>query len=255
MHKFNNDKLSIIYSGSSDIGLVREENQDSFGIYTSDDLSLDSEKGQLFIIADGMGGHVGGKEASTLAIATVKESYSNLIPSNSLLFLKQAIENANTKIFNAGADYEGLRRMGTTCSILFLKNNYAAIGHVGDSRIYKVEKNKIEQLTTDHTRVNELLKEGIITKEEAVFYPAKSVLTRALGIKEKVEIDIIENIQLKEGLIFILCSDGLSPVTENEILKIVTSNNPRDSCGELISLANKRGGMDNVTVIVVKVVN
>lgn len=252
---FNKEKLFIEYAGSSDIGLVRTENQDSYGIFTSSGLNLDSERGHLFVVADGMGGHVGGKEASSLAVSTINEIYANSISSNSTSLVKEAIETANKKIFVSSKESEIYNRMGTTCSVFFLKNNLGSIGHVGDSRIYKVENDTVEQLTTDHTKVNELLKEGIITKQEAVDYPAKSILSRALGVNEKVKIDYLENIRLKEGQIYILCTDGLSNVSENEFMETVISSEPKDACDKLISLANQRGGKDNATVLVIKIVS
>ena len=255
MYRFNKEKLLIEYAGCSDIGLVRTENQDTFGIYTSDDLKADSVKGHLFVVADGMGGHKGGKEASNLAVSTIKEIYYSTKSSDPVLILKKAIEAANTKIYSTAQKSENYRRMGTTCSVLLIKKSFASFGHIGDSRIYKVENNNIEQLTTDHTKVNELLKEGILTKEEAEGYPAKSVLTRALGVNDNVKIDYNENIKLKEGQIYVLCSDGLANVTENEIKNLVILNGCEEACEKLVALANERGGYDNVTILIIKIVN
>jgi len=143
--------------------------------------------------------------------------------------------------------------MGTTCSVLVLKDETAIIGHVGDSRIYKIDNNKIDQLTTDHTKVQEMLDQGILTKEEAEHYPSRSVLARALGVEQKVKVDIINTTTLNHGQTFILCSDGLAKVTKDEIFEIVKSNATQDVCRMLINLANERGGKDNVTVQVIKI--
>ena len=249
------EKLTFSYYGISDIGLVRIENQDSFGRFPANDFNLYSEKGQLFIVADGMGGHVGGKEASRTAVDTIRDVYfsnsSDLFPS-----LKEAIEKANSSIYKKSENSEQFRGMGTTCTVLLLKENKGIIAHVGDSKIYMVENNSgrinIEQLTEDHTKVHEMVKEGILTEKEAEIYPSKSILMRALGVESKVNVDF-KNISIKKGQSFILCSDGLANVTKDEIMQIVTTNSPEESCKELINFANERGGKDNVTVMVIKV--
>ena len=248
------EKLIFSYYGNSDIGLVRVENQDSLGKFPANDLNLYSEKGQLFIVADGMGGHAGGKEASSMAVSIIRDIYfsSSLDAFSSL---KEAIEKANYSIFKKSEDYKQFRGMGTTCTVLLLKEDKGLISHIGDSRIYVVENNlswKIEQLTEDHTKVNEMVKEGILTEQEAEKYPSKSVLSRALGVNPNVHVDF-KKISIKEGQSYILCSDGLATVTKEEILNVVINNSPEDSCCKLIDLANERGGKDNVTVIVINI--
>lgn len=250
----NKERLSISYYGSSDIGMVRKENQDSFGKYPTDDLNLYSEKGQLFIVADGMGGHAGGKEASSIAVNTIQKVYFSE-STDSLSALKKAIAEANYNVYNKSQNSDQFRGMGTTCTVLLLKENKGLIAHIGDSKIYLVENNsskKIEQLTEDHTKVHEMIKKGILTKEEAEVYPAKSVLSRALGVDPEVQADF-KTINIKKEQSYILCSDGLTGVSNNEILQIVTSNSPEYSCKRLIELANERSGKDNVTVLVAKV--
>jgi protein phosphatase len=247
------EKLSIEYSGASDIGMIRTENQDSFGKFPLDNLDIYSDKGQLFIVADGIGGHAGGKEASSLAVETISNAYFNSLSDETGVALRIAIEAANTAIHQKAQNSEKFGRMGTTCTSMVIKNNAAAIGQVGDSKVYRIEKNKIEQLTMEHTQLNEMLKEKILTEEEAKNYPSKSALSRALGMEEKVKADIIDDIPLKHGQIFVLCTDGLSKVNKEEILNIVTQNSPEDSCVKLINLANERGGKDNVTVQVLKI--
>jgi len=143
--------------------------------------------------------------------------------------------------------------MGTTLSILALTDNIAHIAHVGDSRIYLLRDGKLIQLTTDHTKVEELKRAGIINKEEAKNHPEKSVLNRALGVKEHVRVDISSDIQVKPGDIFILCTDGLANVTQDELLNISQKETPRRACQKFIDLANERGGHDNSTVQLVKI--
>ena len=248
----SDNKLYIVFSKKSDIGLVRTENQDSHGKFPEDSTDLYSPKGQLFIVADGMGGHKGGKEASTIAVRVVNEEYFSSSDEEPAA-LRNSIDRANSAIYNESGDKSEIGRMGTTCSALVLKEEKGIIGHVGDSRIYRIENGAIEQLTDDHTQVQEMLRGGILTPEEAENYPSKSVLARALGVDEKVKIDIIEDIILRSGQSYILCSDGLAKVSQAEILKIVSDNNADDACDILVDLANERGGKDNVTVIIVKI--
>ncbi len=246
------NKFTFVFAGKSDIGLVRTENQDSFGKFPEDNADLYSPKGQMFIVADGMGGHRGGKQASSIALKVVRDYFfgSDLDESAAL---KASIEKANLEIFNKSGDKSDFGRMGTTCTVLVLKADRAVIGHVGDSRIYKIENNTIEQLTNDHTKVQEMLREGLLTPEEARNYPSKSVLARALGVDEKVRVDIIDDLEVKKGQCYILCSDGLAKVSKGEILQIVSRNSASDACDILIGLANERGGKDNITVVIVKI--
>ena len=247
------EKLTFSYYGNSDIGLIRIENQDSFGKFPPNDSDLYSNKGQLFIVADGMGGHVGGKEASSIAVDTIHDVYFSG-SSDLLSSLKEAIEKANSNIYRKSENSDKLRGMGTTCTVLVIKEDKGLIAHVGDSRIYMTENNlsgKIEQLTEDHTKVHEMVKEGILTEKEAEVYPSKSVLMRALGVEKKVNVDF-KHISIKKGQCFILCSDGLAGVAKDEISQIVTRESPEESCNTLIKMANERGGKDNVTVMVIK---
>lgn len=248
------EKLTFSYYGNSDIGLIRIENQDSLGKFPSNDFNLYSEKGQLFIVADGMGGHAGGKEASRMAVDTIHEVYFSS-SSDILASLKEAVEKANYNIFKKSEELKEFRGMGTTCTVLLLKEDKGFIAHIGDSRIYLIENNsskKIVQLTEDHTKVHEMVKEGILTEKEAEAYPSKSVLSRALGVGQKVNVDF-KNIAIKKDQSYVICSDGLAGVSKEEIQQIVTTNSPEDSCSKLINLANDRGGKDNVTVIVINI--
>ena len=245
-------KFNIVFAAKSDMGLVRTENQDSFGKFPEDKPELEFAKGRLFIVADGMGGHKGGKQASSIAVKTVDTEYFNSAFEESVA-LKEAIEKANSIIYNKSGDKSEYGRMGTTCTTLVLRGDKGIIGHVGDSRVYKIEGRTIEQLTNDHTKVQEMLREGILTPEEAINYPSKSVLARALGVDEQIRVDIIPDIKLKRGQSYILCSDGMAKVGKAEILDIVTNNTPQDACNILVDLANERGGKDNVTVIVIKI--
>ena len=250
-----NDKLYLEFFGASDIGLVRKENQDSFGKFPSESDDRNQPKGILFIVADGMGGHVGGKDASQSAVEIISREYYSFSSELITNCLKYAFKTANFRIHQSSRDEIQAHRKGTTCSALVIEKQLAYIGHVGDSRIYRINNDKIEQLTNDHTQVEEMLKKGILSEDEAKNHPAKSILVRALGIESEVEVDTIENIEIKAGDNFVLCSDGLAKVTPEELKGIVLSNSPEDACKELIKLANERGGHDNVTVLIIRVSN
>jgi protein phosphatase len=248
-----NKILSIQYYGESSLGLVRTENQDSFGKFPIDSNDISHPKGLLFIVADGMGGHISGREASQAALKIVSREYF-LFSSNIICnCLRYSFKNANIKIYGSSKEEMQFRKKGTTCTALVLENNLAHIAHVGDSRIYRITDDEIEQLTNDHTHVQEMLNKGIISKEEAKNHPSRSVLVRALGVESDIEVDVKENIPLESGQIFVLCSDGLSRVTKDEIKKIVSINQPVDACKKLIQVANDRGGQDNITVQIIKI--
>jgi len=250
MSSSNQNSISLVYAGLSHIGMVRQDNQDSYLKLPENSSDLYNGKGQLFIVADGVGGHTGGKEASRMAVEIIGRHF-NAAELNKAT-LKKAFEEANAQIFEKARNSAEFNNMATTCSALLLRERKGIIAHVGDSRVYKISDNKIVQLTSDHTQVQELLKKGVIKKEEVDNYPNKSVLVRAMGAEADIEVDLYENIEINSNQYFILCSDGLGKVKENEILNIVTGNSPDTACKMLVNLANERGGKDNVTVQVIK---
>jgi len=246
-------QLSINYFGASDIGLVRTENQDCFGKFPKDNLNIYQRKGVLFIVADGMGGHSDGKEASQTAVDVVSREYYSFASEVIASALLYAFKTANFKINQSSQESLQFRKKGTTCSALVLENDKAHIAHVGDSKIYKISDGNVIQFTNDHTEVGEMVRKKIISEEEAKNHPSKSVLIRAMGIESDLEVELIENILITNGDCFVLCSDGLAKVTPEEIKQIVLSNSEEEACKKLISLANERGGHDNVTVQVIKI--
>ncbi len=235
----------------SDIGKVREMNQDSY--YISD---LENDELKLYILADGMGGYKGGEIASSLAVANVKNYITNHFKKtrkdreNILKLLKNAIEYANKVIYEKAQEDEELHDMGTTLDICLIYNNRIFIGHVGDSRVYRIRKNIMRKLTTDHSYVEKLVKEGTITKEEAYNHPKKNMLMKALGCNSFVEPDIICKGFLKDDIL-LMCSDGLTNMLrENEIYNLLL-NNPDNPEEALINNANDLGGYDNITAIII----
>lgn len=246
-------KLSITVGYNSDLGLIRSENQDSYGKFPADNDDLSAPNGQLFIIADGMGGQRGGQKASRLAVDTVQRAYFSNSINDAAKGIRKAFEAANHQIYSCSINKSEYQGMGTTCTALIMKGNQVCIAHVGDSRVYRINRRKIEQLTSDHSKVAELMREGLLTEKQAKTHPQRSILSRALGVNESVEVDIIDGMVLKGGDSFLLCTDGLAKVTDDEIKSIVLSNSVQDTCEKLINVAIDRGGDDNVTVQMIRI--
>ena len=239
----------------TDVGLVRSENQD-FGTWTTaSEASGSLLGGRLLVVADGMGGHRGGATASRLAAETIKQQYLATGSDDPAEALRAALERANARVFAEAQSNPDLRGMGTTTSVLAVQGESAWLAHVGDSRIYRVRDGQIEQLTQDHSLVATMVREGLLTAEEAETHPRRNVLQRSMGVAEQVEIDLAGPIELQEGDTFILCSDGLHGlVREPELKEIATA--PIDlAADEFVRRALQRGAPDNVTVIVARVEN
>ena len=247
-------QTTITFGSRSDVGMVRQDNQDCFGKFPENDLDVSAPKGQLFIVADGMGGHAGGREASEMAVETIHEAYFRDDVGPVPAGLRYAFEEANARIYDFSTSHPRYANMGTTCSALVLKDDRGYIGHIGDSRIYRVTQSSIEQLTNDHSKVAELQRQGLITKEDARYHPERSHLYRALGVRPTAEVDAIDDIHLNSNEHFVLCCDGLvNHVDDSEIKDIVLRHEPPEACERLVALANERGGTDNITVLVVGV--
>lgn len=234
----------------SDVGQVRSENQDSWGIFPVARNGEEAPNEQLFIVADGMGGHEHGQEASRLAVQFINEfffAHGNWEVEDRL---DHAYQVANKRIWARAQ--EGEQKMGTTCTALVVRGRELYIAHVGDSRCYRINDAGIEQVTKDHTLVEEMRREGVLTEEEAINHPRRHALMRALGIREETEIDVLGPFTAKVGDRYLLCSDGLAPVKTDELHRMVmATNEPEEACEALVALANERGGPDNVTALVV----
>jgi len=237
----------------TDVGLVRSENQD-FGTYTTPSEERESHPGgRLLIVADGMGGHRGGATASRLAAETVKAQYLGSETTDIPTALRESLVRANARIFFEAQSNPELRGMGTTTSALAVRNGKGWIAHVGDSRIYMVRDDNIEQLTDDHSLVATMVREGLLTSQEAETHPRRNVLQRSMGVTEDVEVDIRGPLDLKEGDTFILCSDGLHGVVKEPELKELAKLPLEEAADTALKRALDRGAPDNVTVIVARV--
>lgn len=235
----------------SHIGQVREINEDAYYI-SSSDLNL-------FIVADGMGGHNAGEVASNVAINSIKnfmeknmDKYMDKEEEVVCKMLKKAILEANHQIFLKAKEEEACQGMGTTLTVVLILSK-VYVGHVGDSRAYVIQNDDILQITEDHSLVAELVRNGSISENEAKNHPQRNMITRALGTDENVTIDIY-TLDLKKDDIIVLCTDGLSNVIETHEIKntMIDCHNMQYACEHLVALANERGGHDNITVIAIK---
>ncbi len=249
--------MKITIGAASDIGMKRDENQDSHAFFPPEDGYL-NKKGTLFAIADGMGGHSGGAIASKIAINTLMEVYYKDDNKNIPDSLKKAFLDANKAVLAKGKEDSALEGMGSTMTAGVIKKNRLYFGHVGDSRGYIIDENNISQFTEDHSFVASLVKAGAITEEDAKTHPERNVITRAIGISPKLKVDApAKHTILKNNQYILLCCDGLHGVVEDiEIHKTIYEyKNPDTICNKLIEKANERGGPDNITVMVALIEN
>ncbi|NTW04931.1 MAG: Stp1/IreP family PP2C-type Ser/Thr phosphatase [Peptococcaceae bacterium] len=232
------------WSQATEVGLVRKQNEDSICLLP--ELSF-------FAVADGMGGHMAGEVASKMAIDFLVEKLKDLSNLDSASILAQAVRQSNERVYSFSMQ-EGIHRgMGTTLTAAMIRKDKLILAHVGDSRAYLVRGDNIIPLTEDHSLVQEMLRSGGITTEQAKKHPRRNILTRALGVEESVTVDLKE-IPLELGDILILCTDGLyNLVSDKSIYNIVISADEFESIAEyLADEALKAGGNDNISVIVVK---
>jgi protein phosphatase len=226
------------YARASDTGRKRRRNEDSYVVAPP-----------LFAVADGMGGAQAGEVASKLAAAAVEDTDPGTLSGPERLV--SLIQEANRRVYARASSDPTTSGMGTTMTVAIVDGHTVTIGHVGDSRAYVVRGGELEQLTEDHSLVNELLKSGKLSREEAETHPQRSVITRAVGTDPDVDVDAF-TVEAGEGDVFLLCSDGLTDmVTDSDILDVVEKH--RDDLDRatkaLVSAANRGGGEDNITVI------
>jgi PPM family protein phosphatase len=250
--------LTVRSSGLSDVGVVRSHNEDCFDI---------DPESQIFVVADGMGGHSHGEIASRIAVEAIRDFVHRTADADATLpfemdpklgrhgnRIRAAIRIAHDKVLRAIRQDASLHGMGTTVVGLLVDGDSAAIAHVGDSRAYRLRNGRLELLTQDHTWVNEQVVAGFLSEEQARAHPLKNVVTRALGGDAEVDIDVREWL-IEEGDLFLLCSDGLTTMlTDEEILaRLKSASRLEDACSRLVRDANARGGYDNISVVLVSV--
>jgi len=242
------------YAALSDLGLRRSNNQDSMVTVLASSQALWMKRGHLFMVADGMGAHAAGELASKLATDIVPLSYNKMINLSPPEALLMAIDDANSQVFSRGQANDDFRGMGTTVSTLVFTPEGAIIGHVGDSRVYRLRQHQLEQLTFDHSLLWEFREAARISKSELPENIPKNIITRSLGPGKSVRVDLEGPFQLQVGDTFLLCSDGLSGlVSDDELGTIISCVPPKEAVQTLVDLANLRGGPDNITVIVAQI--
>ncbi|MGB3692774.1 MAG: Stp1/IreP family PP2C-type Ser/Thr phosphatase [Spirulinaceae cyanobacterium] len=234
------------FAGLSDPGLVRSVNQDDYYI---------DPEGRFFIIADGMGGHAGGQEASHIATEVVKEDLEEYweSPRPSTKLLNEALERANLAIVADQQSNPERGDMGTTAVVMIFRQGESWCAHVGDSRLYRLRGSQLEQITEDHTWVSRATKAGDLTLEQARVHPWRHVLSQCLGRKDLQHIEI-QTLEVKPGDRLLLCSDGLTEELSDEVIGsyLITNSSSEQIAKDLVEEAKKEGGSDNITVVVVE---
>ncbi len=236
---------------ATDIGLVREVNEDSCGV-------TETPNGTLCIVCDGMGGHVGGEEASRIAVSCIIQYFNKEVYPNIRQALKDALDFANLQIIGTALENPELEGMGTTACVLLIQNDQVWIAHAGDSRIYlyAAKEKQLHRLTKDHSYVQGLIEQGIISEDEEEKHPYKNRILKALGIKEELQSEIVkESILPAKNDIFLICSDGLSTmVSDKQIQAILSSKtNLQEKETALMSAAKNAGGLDNITFQLIRI--
>lgn len=233
----------------TDIGSKRSMNQDYMYCNTEPVGSFKN----LLIVADGMGGHRAGDYASRLCVETMVQSLEKSAHKTPVSLFEEAVTAANKAVFEESASHVEYEGMGTTVVACTLEENTLYIANIGDSRLYLI-RDGIEQITDDHSLVEEMVKQGNITESEARIHPQKNIITRALGINEEVQADFFE-IDVEQGDVIMLCSDGLSNMIEDEDMEYIVKNSDtlQTAAESLVARANENGGNDNITVVLAEV--
>lgn len=230
----------ILSAFRTDVGKVRANNQDA---------PIVSEKLRLYGVADGMGGHKGGEVASTSARDDLLRELEGKTPS--VAALSGAIEEVNRQIYHQQEHDDALTGMGTTLSVLWMSDNFVYIGHVGDSRVYLLRDGEFKQMTLDHSLVEQLVREGVLTEEEAQNHPMRNIITRAIGTDESVEVDVVVE-ERRKGDLWLACSDGLHGLVDDRQMRdALRQYAPEKAADVLLKAALDAGGCDNVTLVIV----
>lgn len=232
--------VGILCAFRTDVGKVRANNQDA---------PIVSEKLRLYGVADGMGGHKGGEVASTSARDDLLRELEGKTPS--VAALSGAIEEVNRQIYHQQEHDDALTGMGTTLSVLWMSDNFVYIGHVGDSRVYLLRDGEFKQMTLDHSLVEQLVREGVLTEEEAQNHPMRNIITRAIGTDESVEVDVVVE-ERRKGDLWLACSDGLHGLVDDcQMRDALRQYAPEKAADVLLKAALDAGGRDNVTLVIV----
>ncbi|MGB8296552.1 MAG: Stp1/IreP family PP2C-type Ser/Thr phosphatase [Polyangia bacterium] len=259
-------EIKITVCGKTDVGQLREHNEDNFLVVDfarvekpSPEIALDfplGEKGALFLVCDGMGGAAAGEVASTMAVESISSTVGSAGPLTRERFarrLRRAIEEANELIFAQSRDNQSERGMGTTCTAVGLVDATLLIGQIGDSRCYVLRGGRLSQATKDQSLAWQLIEAGAMTLEEAKGFEHANIILQALGVQEKVEV-VLSQVSLRRGDLILVCSDGLhGPVSDDEIKQVLLDEpDVKKACDRLIACANAHEGPDNITVVLAR---
>lgn len=247
-------RTGIEVSVQSDIGCLRQNNEDSFGYWEPEDDQQFQRKGRLAVVADGMGGYEGGQEASRLAVETLVAVYRDFVGDDPQAALVEALQAAHEQIRQYSFAHPELRGMGTTCTAAAIVQDALYYVHVGDTRLYLIRDGQITRVTRDHSYVGRLVESGMISQEEAEAHPQRNILTAALGTNPDLIMDSPGRPEpLRPEDVLLICSDGLwGLVRDLEILDAVENKSAEQAGRELIELARERGGPDNITVEILR---
>ncbi|MBE2279629.1 MAG: Stp1/IreP family PP2C-type Ser/Thr phosphatase [Ignavibacteriaceae bacterium] len=241
----------IFESGNiSDVGKKRTRNEDYFGQYEFNGV-------KIYIVCDGMGGYTGGEFASRLAVNEIKEHFESLNPNTENFGdeLKSSLLRADAAIKKKATSDPEMKEMGSTAVVLLIKDGFANIAHLGDSRVYLHRDGMFHRITKDHSLVQQMVDGGIIDAEQAKTHPNRNVISRSLGPDGSSEPEVEQPLSIYKNDIFLLCTDGLTSLVEDEEIKsIIEGMDAQSACIELVNMANDRGGNDNITIQIVKVV-
>lgn len=239
---------TVELAGCSDVGRERDHQEDAFGLPPQPLAPAEYERGLLLIVADGVGGLRAGEEASRLAVLTTREVFVNEWSPDIRYILERAVAQANTAVFQRGQEAE-FSGMATTLVCCVLHDGQLHVAGVGDSRLYRLRDRRLQQLTVDHTWVQAQIELGVLTEEMARTHNKRHIVTRSLGARPTVEVDLAQ-FSLRDGDRLLLCSDGLYDLVDEAEIAETMMRPPSEACGRLIELANEAGGSDNITVVV-----
>lgn len=240
------------FAAGTDRGLVREINEDCYNM-----IAGGAEAPYVFIVADGMGGHNCGEIASRTAVEYISDSIAcdsrRFLPVGSCeAELRKLVEDTNSAVYQKSLERPEANGMGTTLTMAVVDNATMKVAHVGDSRLYMARDGNMQQVTEDHSYIEELVRKGSLTREEAENHPRKNVITRAIGCSQELEVDILSQTIEKDDIL-LLCTDGLTNMLGIDVIyETIKNNDPDAACEKLIEAAEKQGGEDNITVIVIK---
>lgn len=243
----------VTVAWKTDMGRVRENNEDKCEYYLQEDDAALASKGHIFVVCDGMGGHEAGQIASELTCKTFLQTYLHHPATEVPAALVGSVNAANRFVFDVAASVPSRRGMGTTLTAMALVQDHIFVANVGDSRLYRLRDEEVDQLTVDQTWVEQVVAEGVMSRAQAEAHPYRHVLTQAVGTNPDVKTDLGE-FQAAVGDVYLLCSDGLTNhVSDEEIRAVLSSLSPSAAAWELVSRALQDGGSDNCTVIVVRI--